>query len=146
LRIMRLPYSRTLFELIGGYQLISGGEDPEFEGALRQGRNTSQHWHIERLPLDRLFYIYRRWHGSYHANGVDDLRDIEPEIDESRYRVRPHWKSDYCKDLSPADRAHPGRLTNQGGDIYEHLACGAVHSESLAARLWPVAVPAESET
>ena len=78
------PYSRTIFEEIGGYQRLNGGEDQEFEGALRHGRNTKQHWNIVRLPLDRLFYIYRRCHGCYHASGVDDLRDIEPDVRQGR--------------------------------------------------------------
>jgi glycosyltransferase involved in cell wall biosynthesis len=93
-------YSRNIFEQIGGYPCINGGEDQEFEAALRRGRTTSRHWTIVRLPLDRLFYIYRRWHGSYHASGVDDLRDIEPEVHPGRYRLTPHWKADYCNEVS----------------------------------------------
>ena len=93
-------YSRRIFEQIGGYSFINGGEDQEFEGALRLGANTRQYWNVVRLPLERVFYIYRRSHGSYHASGVDDLRDIEPEVHRGMYHLRPHWRVDYCKEVS----------------------------------------------
>jgi len=93
-------YSRHTFEEVGGYSRINGGEDQEFEKAIRHGGNTSPYWNIVRLPLERVFYIYRRWHGSYHASGVDDLRDIEPEVQPGRYRLRPHWNADYCTEVS----------------------------------------------
>jgi glycosyltransferase involved in cell wall biosynthesis len=92
-------YSRTLFEQIGGYPHMNGGEDQEFEGAIKRCSN-SRHWNVVRVPLERVFYIYRRCHGSYHVSGVDDLRDIEPDVNRGEYHLRPHWKIDYCKEVS----------------------------------------------
>ena len=79
---------------------MNGGEDQEFEGAIRLGSKTSQYWNVVRLPLERVFYIYRRWHGSYHTSGVDDLNEIEPEVEKGVYRLKPHWKTDYCREVS----------------------------------------------
>jgi glycosyltransferase involved in cell wall biosynthesis len=93
-------YSRTIFKEVGGYQHLNGGEDQEFEYALRRGAETGRYWNIVRVPLERMFYIYRRYHGSYHASGVEDLNQIKPEIQTGAYRLRPHWKTDYCREVS----------------------------------------------
>jgi len=93
-------YTRTIFKRVGGYHCLNGGEDQEFEADLRRGADTAQHWNIVRLPLERVFYIYRRWHGSYHASGIDDLKEIDPEIQKGTHRLNPHWKSDYCREVS----------------------------------------------
>ena len=55
---------------------------------------------MTRLPLERVYYIYRRWHGHYHASGVQDLREIEPEVREGVYRLEPKWELDYCAEVS----------------------------------------------
>ena len=79
---------------------MNGGEDQEFEAALRLGVNTRQFWNIGKLPLERVFYIYRRCHGLYHASGVDDLRDIETDVPQGKFELKPHWKIDYCNEVS----------------------------------------------
>jgi len=93
-------YSRTIFKRIGGYHCLNGGEDQEFEADLRRGADTARHWNIVRLPLERVFYIYRRSHGSYHASGVEDLREIDPPIMKGTHHLKPHWKIDYRREVS----------------------------------------------
>ena len=93
-------YSRHLFEQVGGYSCINGGEDLDFESKIRLSRNARKFWGVTRLPLERVYYIYRRWHGHYHASGVQDLREIEPEVQEGRYLLEPKWQVDYCAEVS----------------------------------------------
>jgi glycosyltransferase involved in cell wall biosynthesis len=93
-------YSRHAFEQIGGYTKINGGEDQAFERAIRRGRTTRRYWRIVRLPLERVFYLYRRQHGLYHASGIDDLGDIRPDVERGACQLRPHWDQDYCAEVS----------------------------------------------
>lgn len=93
-------YSRHLFEQVGGYSHMNGGEDQEFENLIRLGERTKQYWRVVWLPMDRVYYIYRRWHGYYHASGVDDLRDIEPDVRKGRVQLEPKWKVDYCQEVA----------------------------------------------
>jgi glycosyltransferase involved in cell wall biosynthesis len=93
-------YSRYIFEQIGGYSCMNGGEDLDFEERIRRGRNVSKYWGATHLPLERVYYIYRRGHGHYHASGILDLREIEPDVQEGKYQLEPKWHLDYCKEVS----------------------------------------------
>ena len=93
-------YSRHVFEQVGGYRCMNGGEDLDFEERIRLGPNVHKYWGVTHLPVERMYYIYRRGHGYYHASGIMDLREIEPEVQEGRYQLEPKWNLDYCKEVS----------------------------------------------
>jgi glycosyltransferase involved in cell wall biosynthesis len=92
-------YSRYLFKQIGGYRCMNGGEDQEFESRIRLHPLTNRCWHLTPLPIERLYLIYRRKHGHYHASGCMSLREINPTVRKGRYQLRPHWKKDYCNEV-----------------------------------------------
>ena len=79
---------------------MNGGEDLDFEERIRLGPNVHKYWGVTHLPVERMYYIYRRGHGYYHASGIMDLREIEPEVQEGRYQLEPKWNLDYCKEVS----------------------------------------------
>jgi glycosyltransferase involved in cell wall biosynthesis len=88
-------YTRRFFEQSGGYAPLNGGEDQEFERRLRGDPSLRDSCRVTRLPPRRLYYI-RRWnHGSYHASGCVRLPHVA-EPGRRVYRLRPHWKTDYC--------------------------------------------------
>ena len=93
-------YSRHLFEQVGGYGCLNGGEDLDFEHKVRHYGSVKGYWRVSRLPPERVFYVYRRWHGHYHASGVQDLRTIEPDVQKGKYRLEPKWRLDYCEEVS----------------------------------------------
>lgn len=93
-------FTRHLFEQVGGYGCLNGGEDLDFEHKVRLYPSTKRHWRVTRLPPERVFYVYRRWHGHYHASGVHDLKTIEPAVRKGRYELRPKWRLDYCEEVS----------------------------------------------
>ena len=92
-------YSRHLFKEIRGYKCMNGGEDQEFERRIRENPRFNEHWKLTVLPLFRIYMIVRRNHGYYHASAVRDLSSIEPRVSEGEYRLRPHWKKDYCAEV-----------------------------------------------
>ena len=92
-------YSRYLFSELLGYRCINGGEDQDFERRIRHNEKLNEHWKLTVLPLYRVFMIVRRNHGHYHASCVMDLRDINPTVAAGQYRLRPHWKKDYCAEV-----------------------------------------------
>jgi glycosyltransferase involved in cell wall biosynthesis len=117
-------YSRHLFAQLGGYRCINGGEDQDFERRLRLDPGVSRHWKLANLPLDRLYYIYRRNHGHYHTSGCVDLREINPKVREGRYELRPCWRKDYCEEIASRlasigdrDRISPRRSTDGEGPV-----------------------------
>jgi glycosyltransferase involved in cell wall biosynthesis len=93
-------YSRHLFVQLGGYRCLNGGEDQDFERRIRLNPALSRYWNLTSLPIDRLYYIYRRSHGHYHASGCIDLGEIDPTIREGIYELRPNWKKDYCEEIA----------------------------------------------
>jgi glycosyltransferase involved in cell wall biosynthesis len=92
-------YSRYLFKEVRGYRCINGGEDQDFERRVRDNERLNKHWKLTVLPLYRIFMIVRRNHGHYHASCVMDLRDINPAVSAGEFRLRPHWKKDYCAEV-----------------------------------------------
>jgi glycosyltransferase involved in cell wall biosynthesis len=92
-------YSRNLYEAIGGYKRINAGEDTDFEIRLKSNKRTNKFWRVSQLPIERIYYIYRWSHGHYHTTGCMDLRKIQPEVKRGTYKLEPHWKVDYCKEV-----------------------------------------------
>jgi glycosyltransferase involved in cell wall biosynthesis len=99
-------YTKRLFEESGGYRGFNGGEDQDFEVRLRQDPALGPFCRVTRLPPRRLYYV-RRWnHGSYHASGCAALHRVA-EAGRKVYRLRPHWKMDYCKVVRRGIRRAP---------------------------------------
>jgi len=92
-------YSRRIYEELGGYSRINGGEDLDFERRLRANQRVSKFWKLTQLPLERLYYLYRWAHGHYHATDCTDLSRIAPEVKPGPYYLEPHWKKDYCQEI-----------------------------------------------
>lgn len=92
-------YSRRIFEQIGGYRCINGGEGVDYESRLRLDGEISKLCQVSQLPVKRLYYIYRWTHGYYHATGCVDLCEIKPMIRKGRYELQPHWDKDYCSEI-----------------------------------------------
>lgn len=89
-------YSRYIFEQVGGYGCINGGEDQDFESRIRSHPQVKKYWKVTTLPIARLYLIYRKYHGHYNASGVGSLSEISPEVRKGKYWLQPHWKKDYC--------------------------------------------------
>ena len=92
-------FSRFLYDEVGGYARINSGEDVNFEQRLRRNQQGSKFWKVSKLPLERIYYIYRWSHSHYHTTGCNDLRQIDPQIEQGSYDLNPHWKHDYCKEV-----------------------------------------------
>jgi glycosyltransferase involved in cell wall biosynthesis len=89
-------YTRWVFEKIGGYHCINTGEDADFEGRIK-GRETRSCWGLTQLPPERLYYIYRWSHGSYHATHYKDLADLQPRVTKGEIYLRPQWRQNYTE-------------------------------------------------
>ena len=89
-------YSKYLFKEVCGYACMNGGEDLDFEDRIRLNPRIRKYWKFTTLPLACLYLIYRREHGHYHTSGCWSLGEINPEVYRGKYRLRPHWKKDYC--------------------------------------------------
>lgn len=92
-------YTKSLFERAGGYGGLNGGEDQDFERRLRRDPSLAELCRPTRLPAERLYYIRRWGHGSYHASGCLDLGRLAPSVEPGARRLRPHWKQDYCREV-----------------------------------------------
>ena len=92
-------YTKRLFEQVGGYGWFNGGEDQDFENRLRSNELLSECCRVTRLPVERLYYIRRWGHGYYHASGCQNLNELNPEVEGGAYRLKPHWKMDYCEEV-----------------------------------------------
>jgi glycosyltransferase involved in cell wall biosynthesis len=120
-------YSRYVFKQIGGYRCMNGGEDQDFERRIRQNPLTNKCWKITSLPVERLYLIYRRKHGHYHASGCVSLREIDPPVRKGKYQLQPHWKKDYCNEVRcRIERSYgPHRTTSSS----EHAGGGTARGE-----------------
>jgi glycosyltransferase involved in cell wall biosynthesis len=85
-------YTRWLFEKANGYRPITQGEDADIEGRFK----ALGHRQDTILPRERVYYIYRWAHGSYHGTGRE-LKDINPIIQPGTVVLRPHWRQDYAE-------------------------------------------------
>jgi glycosyltransferase involved in cell wall biosynthesis len=92
-------YTKRLFRQVGGYRRFNGGEDQDFEARLRSDARAGLRYRVTRLPPERLYYIRRWGHGSYHASGRASLSEISPEVERGARRLKPHWKKDYCEEV-----------------------------------------------
>jgi glycosyltransferase involved in cell wall biosynthesis len=92
-------YSRHVFKQVGGYRCMNGGEDQDFESRIRGNLLVNKSWKVTTLPVERLYFIYRRQHGHYRASGCVSLREINPAVRKGKYRLQPHWKKDYCAEV-----------------------------------------------
>lgn len=89
-------FTRWLFEQAGGYAAINGGEDADIEDRFQNvGGVRGSYWPHTALPHDRLYYIYRWRHGSYHATGHRSLDDIAPDVTEGEIILEPKWRLPY---------------------------------------------------
>lgn len=102
-------YSKSLFGQVRGYRRFNGGEDQDFETRIRVDARVSFRCRVTRLPLERLYYIRRWGHGSYHASGCASLSQLNPEVEKGARRLRPHWKMDYCEEVERRIRQTPQR-------------------------------------
>ncbi|HZS41106.1 MAG TPA: glycosyltransferase family A protein [Polyangia bacterium] len=101
-------YTRWLFREAGGYGCIDGGEDAAIEWRFQNVTPLKgQYWKHTILPWDRLYYIYRWGHGSYHATGHKTLDTIRPAVERGRLALAPHWKSDYREQALRRASAQP---------------------------------------
>lgn len=91
-------YSRNIFEKVGGYKFMNGGEDKDFEHRVKL--ELDQLWKTTELSIDRMYYIYRWEHGYYHATGCKDLKEIDPKVQAGKHHLRPQWAIDYCSVVS----------------------------------------------
>jgi glycosyltransferase involved in cell wall biosynthesis len=99
-------YTRWLLEAAGGYGFHDGGEDADLEWRFQiVTPEQGQYWKHTLLPKERLYYIYRWGHGSYHATG-HRLDAIRPEIKPGKTPLRPHWEVDY--EALALDKARSG--------------------------------------
>ena len=114
-------YTKRLFDQVGWYGWYNCGEDHDFEYRLRSNETLSESCRVTRLPLERLYYIRRWGHGYYHASGGGDLSQLNPEVERGTYRLRPHWKTDYRKEVErripqpPETQTHPQEASTTGG-------------------------------
>jgi glycosyltransferase involved in cell wall biosynthesis len=97
-------YTRWLFQKAGGYTMMNGGEDADIEKRFQlvtdednvlEIPQNAPYWPHTTLPNDRLYYIYRWSHGSYHTTGHSHLSSINPKIVEGDIDLTPFWKEDY---------------------------------------------------
>lgn len=100
-------YTRWLFEKIGGYRCINTGEDADFEARIKNEYATVNCWALTELPPDRLYYIYRWLHGSFHATHYKDLKDLQPKVVAGTFKLEPKWLQDYEK--AACDIANEGK-------------------------------------
>jgi glycosyltransferase involved in cell wall biosynthesis len=88
-------YTRWLFEAAGGYGFLDEGEDADLEWRFQHVTDKKgEYWKHTILPRERIYYVYRWGHGSYHATG-NSLADINPEVSRGTLPLAPHWKDDY---------------------------------------------------
>ena len=101
-------FDRWLFERVGGYTLMNGGEDADIELRFQHvTENPGEFWKHTILPRDRVYYIYRWSHGSYHTTGVTDVASIVPTVASTgRVELRPTWRHPY--DRLAAAQLHAG--------------------------------------
>jgi glycosyltransferase involved in cell wall biosynthesis len=89
-------YTRWLFERAGGYEFVDGGEDARLEWRFQTVTLVKgEYWPHTILPNDRLYYVYRWGHGSYHTTGRTSLESIRPEVTPGVVQLRPHWRKPY---------------------------------------------------
>lgn len=87
-------YTRWLFEQSGGYSIMNGGEDADIENKFQKVGN-GQYWPHTELPHERLYYIYRWSHGSYHTTGHTTLENIDPKVKAGDIQLEPKWHLPY---------------------------------------------------
>jgi len=91
-------FTRWLYEKTGCYKPINTGEDTEWEYRIQVITDKKEEYRpLTTLPKDRVYYIYRWGHGSYHTTWVNNLDEINPIIVEGDIIITPHWDSDYIK-------------------------------------------------
>jgi hypothetical protein len=78
---------------------MNGGEDQDFERRIGDKPRIRRYWKATTLPLARIYLINRRNHGHYHTSGCWSLGEINPEVHKGKYRLQPHWKKDYCRQV-----------------------------------------------
>ncbi len=88
-------YTRWLWEQVRGYKAMNGGEDAEIEARFQEIGKNKQHWPHTELPNNKLYYIYRWSHGSYHTTGHTSLNGINPQVIKGEIILKPHWKLPY---------------------------------------------------
>ena len=89
-------YTKSRFERAAGYRGFNGGEDQDFELRLWRDPEFGHLCRMTALPPERLYYIRRWGHGSYHASGCTNLRSLAAPVAAGVRDLRPHWKADYC--------------------------------------------------
>jgi glycosyltransferase involved in cell wall biosynthesis len=90
-------YTRWLWEQVGGYKAMNGGEDADIEGRFQQVGNNKQYWPHTQLTKDKIYYIYRWQHGSYHTTGHSSLENIKPRVESGVINLKPKWNLPYQK-------------------------------------------------
>jgi glycosyltransferase involved in cell wall biosynthesis len=86
-------YDKWLFDRVGGYTDMNGGEDLDFETKIRQ-KTGCVYWQDTVIPNNRLYYIYRWGHGFYHTTGITDWNQIRPQVTAHEI-IKPIWRNDY---------------------------------------------------
>lgn len=102
-------YTRWLFERAGGYDFIDGGEDAaiEWQFQIVTPEEKGRYWKHTVLPPERLYYVYRWGHGSYHTTGQRSIADIEPLVTPGAIRLQPRWHQPYDEIALAKARALP---------------------------------------
>jgi glycosyltransferase involved in cell wall biosynthesis len=101
-------YTRWLFQAARGYGYESSGEDLAIEQRFQNiGPERGRYWKHTSLPWNRIYYVYRWGHGSYHTTGRRSLSEIDPPVSPGRVVLRPAWRADYVGlALEKAKRQH----------------------------------------
>jgi hypothetical protein len=100
-------YTRWLFTKAGGYSIMNGGEDADLENKFQRVIDkTGERCRHTALPVERLYYIYRWHHGSYHTTGCDNLEEIRPVIRTGEIILEPKWHLPYQELATVASAKH----------------------------------------
>lgn len=104
-------FTRTAFELVGGYKFITAGEDHEMDLAIRsklvnivdESRDP-----LGPLPRNKWFYMTRYGSSPCHVS-LGDHTDSESmyqiigqrPTEKGRFNLNPHWRLDYVEETRP---------------------------------------------
>lgn len=105
-------YTRWLYDKAGGYKALNGGEDADLEKRFQKvGNHEAEYWPHTILPWERLYYIYKWIHGSFHTTGCSNLNNIRVTTTKGKFIIKPQWHNDYVKLALDAAK----RLSNDSG-------------------------------
>ena len=104
-------WHRSLFDQVGGYAHMNGGQDREIEARFAAVIGTAKDY--EAIQPSEIYYLYR-WSGtaSYHLSGFGRGEDqvagyarralAEGAIESGPIVLNPHWEIDYAQLVAAA--------------------------------------------